>query len=62
VIPDRLVIKDNKVIIIDYKTGKPDKKYHDQISNYAKTLENLNYLIEKKLLVYINSEISVEEV
>ncbi len=62
IIPDRLVVKDNKVIIIDYKTGKPDKKYHEQISNYAKTLENLNYSLEKKLLVYINSEISVEEV
>jgi len=62
IIPDRLVVKENKVTIIDYKTGKPDKKYHTQISNYAKTLENLNYSIEKKLLVYINSEISVEEV
>ncbi|WP_372794737.1 UvrD-helicase domain-containing protein [Lutibacter sp.] len=63
IIPDRLVVKDNKVVvIIDYKTGKPDKKYHQQISNYAKTLETLNYSIEKKLLVYINYEISVEEV
>ena len=62
IIPDRLVIKDNKVTIIDYKTGKPDRKYIDQINNYAKALENLNYSIEKKLLIYINKEISVEEV
>jgi len=62
IIPDRLVIKDNKVTIIDYKTGKPDRKHFDQINNYAKALENLNYSIKKKLLIYINKEISIEEV
>ncbi len=62
VIPDRLVFSNNKVTIIDYKTGKPDKKYHQQLSNYAKVLENLNYSIDKKILVYISDEIIVEEV
>ena len=62
IIPDRLVINNNNVTIIDYKTGNPDKKYHEQLNKYAKTLENLNYVIEKKILVYINSKISVEEV
>ena len=62
IIPDRLIINNNKVTIIDYKTGNPDKKYHNQIINYAKALENLNYSIEKKLLVYINTKIVVEEV
>ena len=62
IIPDRLVVKGNKVTIIDYKTGKSDKKYHEQVNNYAKTLKQLGYVIEKKLLVYINNEILVEEV
>jgi len=62
IIPDRLVINNNNVTIIDYKTGNPDKKHHEQLHKYAKALENLNYVIEKKILVYINSEISIEEV
>lgn len=62
IIPDRLVVREEKLTIIDYKTGKYDKKYHDQINNYAKTLENLDFEIEKKLLVYINDQILVEEV
>lgn len=62
IIPDRLVFNQNKVTIIDYKTGKPDKKYHIQIINYAEVLKDLNFEIERKLLVYINDEIVVEEV
>ncbi len=62
VIPDRLIFNNNKVTIIDYKTGKPNKKYHQQLANYAKVLENLGYSIDKKILVYINKEIIVEEV
>ncbi len=62
IIPDRLVVNNNEVAIIDYKTGNPDKKHHKQIINYSEVLENLNYTIQKKILVYINDEISVEEV
>jgi ATP-dependent exoDNAse (exonuclease V) beta subunit len=61
-IPDRLIFNDNNVAIIDYKTGKPEEKHRHQINSYAKALENLNYGIEKKLLVYITDEILIEEV
>jgi ATP-dependent exoDNAse (exonuclease V) beta subunit len=61
-IPDRLIFRNNKVTIIDYKTGKPEKEHHQQILNYAAALQNLNYAIDKRLLVYINKEILVEEV
>ena len=62
IIPDRLALVNNKLTIIDYKTGKPDKKYHHQINNYASVLSELNYSIDKKILVYINNEITIEEV
>jgi ATP-dependent exoDNAse (exonuclease V) beta subunit len=62
VIPDRLIFNDNKVTVIDYKTGKPDEKHRHQINTYALALENLNYTVEKKLLVYITDEILIEEV
>lgn len=62
IIPDRLVINNKKVTIIDYKTGNPDKKYRQQLLKYAHTLEKLNYTIVKKIIVYINAEIIIEEV
>ena len=62
IIPDRLVINNNKATIIDYKTGNPDKKHQQQLLKYATTLESLNYTIEKKIVVYINTEIIIEEV
>jgi len=61
-IPDRLIFTNNKVTIIDYKTGKQEKEHREQILNYAEALQNLNYSIDKKLLVYINKEILVEEI
>ncbi|HEY9168388.1 MAG TPA: UvrD-helicase domain-containing protein [Lutibacter sp.] len=61
-IPDRLIFNENNVTIIDYKTGKSEEKHRHQIKAYALALENLNYSIEKKLLVYITDEILIEEV
>ena len=61
-IPDRLIFNEINVAIIDYKTGKPEEKHRHQINSYAKALENLNYSIEKKLLVYITDEILIKEV
>ena len=61
-IPDRLIFNENNVTIIDYKTGKFDEKHKQQINSYAIALENLNFSVEKKLLVYITDEILIEEV
>ena len=63
IIPDRLVINsNNEAVIIDYKTGKPDKKYQYQLKKYAQTVEQLGYTVQKKLLVYIANTIKIEEV
>ncbi|WP_299105062.1 UvrD-helicase domain-containing protein [uncultured Tenacibaculum sp.] len=63
VIPDRLVFRpNNKVVIIDYKTGKPHKKYHQQLLKYEQVLKSMNLFVDKKILVYINEEILIEEV
>ncbi len=62
-IPDRLVFNEkNEVIIIDYKTGKPDKKHHEQIKQYGLVLETMNYIVSEKILVYIDNEIIVIKV
>ena len=62
IIPDRLVFYNNEAIIIDYKTGKPSKSYHQQLLKYQKVLESMNFKVDKKLLIYINEEILIEEV
>ncbi|NNC70021.1 MAG: UvrD-helicase domain-containing protein [Flavobacteriaceae bacterium] len=63
IIPDRIVIDENsKTTIIDYKTGKPDKKYHSQLQKYERSVNEIGLQVEKKLLVYIDEAIVIEEV
>jgi ATP-dependent exoDNAse (exonuclease V) beta subunit len=63
VIPDRLVFNtQSEVTIIDYKTGKHSKSYHQQLLQYEKVLKSMNFNVVKKLLIYINDEITIEEI
>ncbi|UJH69213.1 UvrD-helicase domain-containing protein [Allomuricauda sp. SCSIO 65647] len=56
--PDRIVIKKNKVSLIDYKTGSPSPKHQIQLNEYAKALTEMGLIIEKKVLLYINDTIT----
>lgn len=58
-IPDRLIIEEAKVSIIDYKTGKPRKSHQLQIDNYALVLQKMDFEVREKILVYIDKEILV---
>jgi ATP-dependent exoDNAse (exonuclease V) beta subunit len=60
--PDRLVINQKQVTIIDYKTGLADDSHHQQLEAYASVLESIDYSVQKKLLVYINDSIDIKEV
>ena len=63
IIPDRLIINENnEVIVIDYKTGKSDKKYRHQLNNYSRIIEDIGYVVVKKLLVYLGEAIVIEKV
>ncbi len=59
IIPDRLVIKNNKVVIIDYKTGLPSQSHQLQIDNYALVLQKMKFVVLDKILVYIDKEIKI---
>ncbi|MFT7497582.1 MAG: ATP-dependent exoDNAse (exonuclease V) beta subunit [Porticoccaceae bacterium] len=61
-IPDRINFSGDSVTIIDYKTGAQSKKHLDQINDYAELLIEMNYKINKKILVYIDKSIVVKEV
>ncbi|MFD0863267.1 UvrD-helicase domain-containing protein [Sungkyunkwania multivorans] len=61
--PDRLVIaKDGTASILDYKTGGHQVKYNDQLNRYSVVLEEMNYDLAQKVLVYVNEEIEVVKV
>lgn len=55
--PDRLVITDNEVTIIDYKTGKPSPSHKEQLAQYADELKAMDFEIKHTIIVYIDHEI-----
>ncbi|HEY9184073.1 MAG TPA: UvrD-helicase domain-containing protein [Salegentibacter sp.] len=60
--PDRLNFNGKEVNILDYKTGSYKEAHALQINKYAETLENMGFKTGKKILVYINKELSLEYV
>ncbi|NJW53853.1 UvrD-helicase domain-containing protein [Salinimicrobium oceani] len=57
--PDRLNFNGNKATIIDYKTGAVNPAHKNQIIEYGEVLEGMDYEVDKRILVYINEEISI---
>ncbi len=63
IIPDRLVFTShNEVVLIDYKTGAPSKRYHQQLVHYENVLNDMGISVQKKLLIYLGHEIKIEEI
>jgi len=51
-VPDRVVVKDNNAVIIDYKTGKEKDSYRQQLNDYAAWLEEVGFSVTKKIIYY----------
>lgn len=58
--PDRVVIQGNEATLIDFKTGKKNPLYHQQLQTYADALQAMDYQIKNKILVYINEKVTPE--
>ncbi|CAM4111694.1 UvrD-helicase domain-containing protein [Zobellia nedashkovskayae] len=58
--PDRIVIREKRATLIDYKTGKSNPKYKEQLYSYADALEDMGYVVENKVIVYINEKVAPE--
>lgn len=41
--PDRVMIRGEEVIVVDFKFGKPQKKYHKQVQEYIELLVRIGY-------------------
>ncbi|WP_445718411.1 UvrD-helicase domain-containing protein [Flavobacterium sp.] len=57
--PDRVVIKDNLAYLLDYKTGEKHNKHKAQLEEYELALQEMNYTVVKKVLIYIGESIEI---
>ena len=61
-IPDRVIVKEGKAVILDFKRGAKSDGHKNQIKNYADLLTQMGYKVEEKYLVYIELAELVEVV
>ena len=57
--PDRVVLKDNQAYLLDYKTGEKHKKHITQLQEYELALQEMNFQVVKKVLIYIGENIEI---
>jgi ATP-dependent helicase/nuclease subunit A len=59
--PDRILVKDDQAIVIDYKKEKSSETYHAQVQRYMQAMKSLGYPNVTGFLVYVDT-VEVEEV
>jgi ATP-dependent helicase/nuclease subunit A len=52
--PDRVIVKNNEAIVIDFKTGKRDKSHASQVKQYSEALQKMNYKSVTGKIVYLS--------
>ncbi|MDF1673573.1 MAG: UvrD-helicase domain-containing protein [Vicingaceae bacterium] len=58
--PDRVLVKNDQTIVIDYKTGEQEEKHKEQITNYRNLLSQMGYQNISAQLLYVNDGSLVE--
>jgi ATP-dependent helicase/nuclease subunit A len=53
--PDRVVVKNGKTYLIDYKTGEPNPSHEKQVTEYRNLLTQMGYKNIESYLLYIKS-------
>ncbi len=61
--PDRVMMQDGQVVVVDFKFGKPNKKYNKQVQGYMQLLKRMGYGNIRGYLWYVPlpRPLSVEE-
>ncbi|MCC7332940.1 MAG: UvrD-helicase domain-containing protein [Flavobacteriales bacterium] len=54
--PDRILVKNNETVILDYKSGQKKEKHKDQILHYKLLLEKMGYQNVKCHLLYFKDK------
>ena len=60
--PDRLIFDKDQLTVLDYKTGKPNKKNAEQLNTYAQELQKMGYENIRKFILYLNNPPLLEEI
>jgi ATP-dependent exoDNAse (exonuclease V) beta subunit len=50
--PDRVIVRADRVVVVDYKTGKESRKHADQVMHYKNQLQNIYQLPVEGFLLY----------
>ncbi|RKR14930.1 ATP-dependent exoDNAse (exonuclease V) beta subunit [Maribacter vaceletii] len=58
--PDRVIINNKEATVIDYKTGKKNPRYYQQVYEYCDALKDMGFQIKNKIIIYINKKIEIE--
>lgn len=56
--PDRVVFSNEKVVVMDYKTGKEDPSHRLQLEAYASVLSEMGYKNIERQIVYLDSSLT----
>lgn len=54
--PDRVLIKDGKAVVIDFKTGRQKPDHRLQVTEYACLLGEIGLTVDEAWLLYINQQ------
>ena len=54
--PDRVMMKDGEVVVVDFKFGKPNSKYNKQVVDYMQLLSKMGYENISGYLWYVEEE------
>ncbi|WP_420186743.1 UvrD-helicase domain-containing protein [Bacteroides pyogenes] len=54
--PDRVMMKDGQVVVVDFKFGKQNPKYNKQVKEYMRLLARMNYKNITGYLWYVDEE------
>jgi ATP-dependent exoDNAse (exonuclease V) beta subunit len=60
-VPDKIIIKENETIVLDFKTGDKSPKHQKQVQQYVSLLKKMNYPNVKGLVFY-TKELDLQEV
>ena len=59
--PDRVMIKDDTAVVVDYKFGRENDNYKEQVKGYMNLLKEIGYAKVKGFLWYVYKN-SIKEV
>jgi hypothetical protein len=54
--PDRIMVKGKEAIVVEYKTGAVKPAHREQVLDYAGLLRQMDYIVRKAFLIYLDEK------